>query len=93
MQRASLGAQEQLSMDFSSAMIPTPFNYHEWKENIGILLCSKGLYIVSFDLENDPNAIVEKYKWHNRFYEAYGFICFSIPPGIIFHLDGFTTLR
>ena len=80
-------------MDSSLDIIFTPFNYHEWKAKIGILLRNKGLNRVYMDLENDPIATVEKYKWHNRFYEAYGFICFSIPPGIIFHLDGFTTLR
>ena len=47
-------------MDSFSSMILNPFNYHEWKSKIGILLRNKGLYIVTLDLENDPNAIVEK---------------------------------
>ena len=45
-------------MDFSSIMIMSPYNYHELKENIGSLLCNKGLYRVSMDLENEPNAII-----------------------------------
>ena len=74
-------------MDSSSAIILTPFNYHEWKFKIGIILCSKGLYIVTLDLENDPNAVIEKDKWHNRLEEAYGLLCLSIYPDLIFHID------
>ena len=72
-------------------MIMTPFNYHEWKSKIEILLCSKGLYKVTLALENDPNAVIEKAKWHNRLDEAYGFLCLSISPDILFHIYGLTT--
>ena len=52
-------------MDSSLDIILNPFNYHEWKAKIGILLRSKGLYRVSMALENEPNYVVEKGKWHN----------------------------
>ena len=78
-------------MDSSSAMILNPFNYHEWKAKISILLRSKGLYRVSMALENEPNSVVEKAKWHNRLHEAYGLPFLSISPDILFHIDGFTT--
>ena len=78
-------------MDSSSAMILTPFNYHEWKVNIGILLRSKGLYRVSMALENEPNSVVEKSKWHIRLDEAYGLVCLSIYLGLLCNLDGLTT--
>ena len=42
-------------------------------------------------LENEPNFVVEKDKWHNRLDESYGLICLSISLNILFHLDGFTT--
>ena len=69
----------------------TPFNYHEWKAKIGFRLHSKGLYRVSLALENDSNAIVEKDKWHNRLDEAYGLLCLSISPDLLFHLVGLTS--
>ena len=73
-------------------MILTPFNYHEWKSKIGIVLCSKGLYRVTLSLENEPNVVTEKAKkWHNRLDEAYGFLILSISIDILFHIDGFTT--
>ena len=78
-------------MDSSSAIILTPFNYHEWKSKIGILLCSKGLYRVTLALENEPNAVIEKAKWHNRLDEDYGLLCLSIYPDLLFHLDDLTT--
>ena len=65
-------------MDFSSDMIQNPFNYHEWKSKIGIILRCKGLYIVSLALENESNAIVEKGKWHNRLDEYYGYFVSSL---------------
>ena len=37
-------------------------------------------------LENKPNTVVEKTKWHNRLDEAYGFLCLSISPDILFNL-------
>ena len=72
-------------------MILTPFNYNECKDKIGILLRNKGLNRVYMDLENDPIATVEKYKWHNRLDEAYGLLFLSIYIDILFHLDGLTT--
>ena len=42
-------------------------------------------------MENDPNDVIEKAKWNNRLDEFYGFICLSISPDLVFHLDGFTT--
>ena len=52
---------------------------------------SRGLYRVTLALENEPNVVIEKAKWHNRLDEAYGLICLSIYPHMLFHLDGLTT--
>ena len=61
------------------------------KSKISILLRSRGLYRVTLALENEPNAVIEKAKRHNRLDEAYGLICLSISPDILFHLDVLTT--
>ena len=78
-------------MDSSLDMILSPFKYHEWKEKIGIMLRNKGISRVYLALENEPNATIEKYKWHNRLDEAYGLLFLSIYIDILFHLDGLTT--
>ena len=53
-----------------------------------ILLRVKYLYKVTMEIEADPNAAVEKIKWHNRRDEDYGLLCLSISRDLIFHLDG-----
>ena len=78
-------------MDYSSATILNPFNYHEWKSKINILLHSKGLYIVTLALENETNVVIKKAKWHNNLVEAYGLLCLSISPDLLFRLDNLTT--
>ena len=80
-------------MDYDSAIILTPFKYHEWKFKIGILLHSKGLYRVTLALENELNVVIEKSKWNNRSDEAYGFLCLSISHYLLFILDSLTTLN
>ena len=50
-----------------------------------------GLYKVTMEIEADPNAVVEKIKWHNKRDEAYGLLCLNISRDLLFHLDGLTS--
>ena len=75
-------------MDISKIVTLTSFNYYEWKSKIEILLRNKGLYRATMALEIEPNAVVEKARWHNRKDEAYGFLCLSLYLELIFHLHG-----
>ena len=43
------------------------------------------------ETEVEPNAAIEKIKWHNRRDEAYGLLCLSISRDLLFHLDGLTS--
>ena len=52
-----------------------------------ILLRVKGIYMVTMETKVDPNAAIEKIKWHNRRDEAYGLLCLSISRDLLFHLD------
>ena len=78
-------------MDQSQKIILTPFNIIEWKDEMEILLRVKGLYRVTMETEAEPNAVVEKIKWHNRRDEAYGLLCLRISRELLFHLDGLTS--
>ena len=51
----------------------------------------KGLYSVTMETEEEPNAATQKNKWHNRKDEAYGLLCLSISRDLLFHLDGLTS--
>ena len=74
-------------MDQSQKIILTPFNVFEWKDEMDILLSEKCIYMVTMDIDLEPNAVVEKIKWHNRRDEAYGLLCLSISRDLLFHLD------
>ena len=78
-------------MDQSQRIILAPFKIFEWNDKMEILLRSKGLYRVTMETEVDPNAIVEKIKWHNRRDEDYALLCLSISKDLLFHLDGLTS--
>ena len=78
-------------MDQSQRIILTPFNLFEWKAEMEIFLREKGLYKVTMATKVDPNAAIEKFKWHNRRDEAYGLLCLSISRELLFHIDGLTS--
>ena len=65
-------------MDLYKIVTLNSFNYHEWKDNIEILFRNKGLYRVTMALEIEPNAVVEKARWHNNKDEDYGLLCLSL---------------
>ena len=43
------------------------------------------------ETEANPNAAVEKIKWHNGRDEAYGLLCLRISRDLLFLLDGLTS--
>ena len=47
----------------------------------------KGLYRIIMDIEVEPNSVIEKYKYLNRMDEAFGFLFYSIPPYLLYHID------
>ena len=73
----SLVAQQQ-SMDISKIVTLNSFNYHEWKSKIEILLCSKGLYKFTMDLEIELNAVAKKERWNTKKNGDYGLLSLSL---------------
>ena len=69
----------------------TPFNYHLWKEDMEMQLCSKILFILTMEVEEDPIHYVDKEKYWNRVDGAYGFLCLSISQDLLFHINGLKT--
>ena len=74
-------------MESPSSNLLTPFNYHQWKEDIEITLCSKVLYRVTMGMDPNPNAAVDKSKYWNKLDEAYGFLRLSISKDLLLHLS------
>ena len=74
-------------MDQPQHVIQSPFNYYEWKYEDIILLKSKCLYRIATRIETGPNSTVEKEKWFSEMDEAFELLCFSISPGLIYHIN------
>ena len=65
----------------------TPFNYHQWKEDMEMRLRSKRLFRLTMETEAKPVHYVDKEKYWNRLDEAYGCLCLSISQDILFHIN------
>ena len=78
-------------MDQSQKIILTPFKFFEWKAEMEILLREKGLYRVTMETQEEPNAAKEQIKWHKRRDEAYGLLCLSISRDLLLHVDRLTS--
>ena len=69
----------------------TPFNYHQWKNDMEIQFNSKGLYRITMDTDIEPNHVVDKVIYWNKLDEDFGFSCLSISKDLIFHIMGLKT--
>jgi len=78
-------------MEFPKASILTPYNYHEWKDQMARYLRQKGLYRITMATEVEPTSAIEKSKYLNRMDEAHGSICMCISPELQFHLSACNT--
>ena len=56
----------------------TPFNYHQWKEDMEVLLHTKQLFILIEEIEVVPALDHDKEKYWNRLDEAHGHLFSSI---------------
>ena len=56
-----------------------------------IQLCSKGIFRVTMDTEDEPGSAIEKSIFLNKKDEAFGFLCLSISDDLLFHLTNLKT--
>ena len=71
----------------------TPFNYHQWKEDMEVLLCTKKLFRLIEEIEAVPILNHEKEKHLNRLDEAHGYLFSSVSRDLRFHIQGLKTLK
>ena len=77
----------------SSIDLLTLFNFHQWKGDMEIQLCARGLYWVTMDTKEGPTHVIDKDRFLNKKDEAFGFLCLSISKDLLFHLSGLKTLK
>ena len=56
-----------------------------------IVLCNKGMYMVTMGTEVEPQQHLEKLKYLNKLDEAIGFMCIDISRELLFHFEGLRT--
>ena len=69
----------------------TPFNYHQWKEDMEMQLRSKRCFRLTMETEAELVHYVNKEKYLNRLDEAYGCFFLSISQDLLFHIKGLKT--
>ena len=77
----------------SSVELLTLFNFHSWKRDMEIQLCSRGIYRVTMETEEDPTSVTNKARLLNKKDEAFIFLCLSITWHFLFHLLRLNTLK
>ena len=71
--------------------ILTHFNYHQWKEEMEMQLCSKRPFRLIMEVEKETIHYVDKEKYWNMLDEAYRCLCLSISRDLHFHINGLKT--
>ena len=69
----------------------TPFNYHQWKDDMKVLLRTKYLFRLIEETEEDPESDKYKAKYMNRLDEAHGLLLSSASRDIQFHIQDLET--
>ena len=69
----------------------TPFNYHQWKEDMVVMLRTKHLFRLIEETEAVPSLDNDKEKYLNKLDESHGHLLSSVSRDIRFHIQGLKT--
>ena len=69
----------------------TRFNYHEWKDDMKVLLRTKHLFRLIEETEEDPESDKDKAKYMNMLDEAHGHLLSSVSRYLWFHIQELKT--
>ena len=69
----------------------TPFNYHQWKDDMKILLYTKHLFRLIEEIEEEPESNKDKAKYMNMLDEAIGLMLSSVSKDLRFHIQDLDT--
>ena len=63
-----------------------PFNYHQWKADMVVMLRTKGLFRLIEEAEEEPDSDKDKAKYMNGLDEAHEHLLFSVSKDIWFQI-------
>ena len=69
----------------------TPFNYHQWKEDMEVLLRLKELFRLTEEVEAVPILNHDKEKYLNMLNESHGYLFSLVSRDLRFHIQGLNT--
>ena len=69
----------------------TPFNYHQWKEDMVVMLRTKQLFRLIEETEAVTTLDHDKEKYLNRIDEAHGHFFSLVSWDLRFHIQGLKT--
>ena len=64
----------------------TPFNYHQWKAEMVVMLCTKGLFRLIEEAKEEPDSDKYRAKYMNRLDEALGHLLSSVSQDLWFDI-------
>ena len=64
----------------------TPFNYHQWKADMVVMLHTKGLFRLIDEAEEKPDSDKDKAKYMNRLDESHRHFLSSVSKDLCFHI-------
>ena len=64
----------------------TPFNYHQWKDDMVVMLRTKQLFRLIEETEEEPDSDKDKAKYMNRLDESHGHLLSSVSKDLWFHI-------
>ena len=65
----------------------TPFNYHQWKADMVVMLRTNQLFRLIEEIEEELDSDKDKAKYMNRLDEAHGHFLSSISKYLWFHIQ------
>ena len=69
----------------------TPFNYHQWKDDMVVMLRTKQLFRLIEETEEEPDSDKDKAKYMSRLDEAHGHLLSSVSRDLRFHIQELKT--
>ena len=69
----------------------TPFNYHQWKDDMVVMLHTKHLFKLIEEIEEVPESDKDKAKYMNRIDESHGHLLSSVSKDLWFHIQELKT--
>ena len=71
--------------------ILNPFNYHQWKGDMAVMVLTKQLFRLIEETKEEPDSYKDKAKYMNKLDEAHGHLLSLVSKDFWFHIQELKT--